>query len=84
MLFFSLYLTATLSNALFEYFQSSKSNTGSGGGLGSGGTGSGGTKRRTHADQIPDSEKPFSCECELLPLFSTLGRSTAGSTADKV
>jgi hypothetical protein len=48
-------------------FQSTKSGGGtSGGGSGSGGgTGSGGSKRRTHADQIPDSEKPFSCECEL-------------------
>jgi len=37
---------------------------GSGGAPGGGnGPGSGGnTKRRTHADNIPDSEKPFSCE----------------------
>jgi len=32
-----------------------------GGGNGPGG-GGGNTKRRTHADNIPDSEKPFSCE----------------------
>jgi len=35
-----------------------------GGGTPGGGNGPGGgnTKRRTHADNIPDSEKPFSCE----------------------
>ena len=32
-----------------------------GGGMGPGG---GNNKRRTHADNIPDSEKPFSCERE--------------------
>ena len=32
-----------------------------GGGMGPGG---GNSKRRTHADNIPDSEKPFSCERE--------------------
>ena len=31
-----------------------------GGGMGPGGN----NKRRTHADNIPDSEKPFSCERE--------------------
>ena len=29
---------------------------------GGNGPGGGNTKRRTHADNIPDSEKPFSCE----------------------
>ena len=28
------------------------------------GPGGGNSKRRTHADNIPDSEKPFSCERE--------------------
>ena len=35
---------------------------GSPGGMGPGGN----NKRRTHADNIPDSEKPFSCEREYI------------------
>jgi len=42
----------------------------SGGGMG----GSSASKRRTHADSIPDSEKPFSCDRR-----STSRRSTAGA-----
>ena len=37
-----------------------------GGGMGPGG---GNSKRRTHADNIPDSEKPFSCEREYFIYF---------------
>ena len=37
-----------------------------GGGMGPGG---GNSKRRTHADNIPDSEKPFSCEREFFFYF---------------
>ena len=37
-----------------------------GGGMGPGG---GNSKRRTHADNIPDSEKPFSCEREYFFMF---------------
>ena len=32
-------------------------------------------KRRTHADNIPDSEKPFSCERKSCGLCSELGTS---------
>ena len=38
---------------------------GSPGGMGPGGN----NKRRTHADNIPDSEKPFSCEREYFIYF---------------
>ena len=38
---------------------------GSPGGMGPGGN----NKRRTHADNIPDSEKPFSCEREFFFCF---------------
>ena len=41
---------------------------GSPGGMGPGGN----NKRRTHADNIPDSEKPFSCEREFFFFFFTL------------
>ena len=35
-------------------------------GQGGGGPGNSSNKRRTHADNIPDSEKPFSCERKFL------------------
>ena len=39
------------------------------------GPGGGNSKRRTHADNIPDSEKPFSCEREYFTFFILLNLS---------